>query len=197
MIKSLEDKPTRNPNFGRFFAFEKVKLKRDMLLWPNLVINLFENGIDNPCTHHLVLPTFLFADFLIEKNPGLKTDVKISLALLMYHTTQESQAQQNPLMIYKEMMHEQLMSNLSDDMHDMFSLKLPQTREEVFIQLAQGAAEDVDELHEVVELFQFDDWQQIELMDQGDFDELAIEAGGQNTKGKEAGADEDKGKNKA
>jgi len=106
MLKSLEDKPTSNPNFGRYFAFEKVKLKRDMLLWPNLVINLFEQGMDKPMTHHLVLPTFLYADFLIESHPEMVTDMKISLALLKYTNTLESQEILNPLMIYKETMHE-------------------------------------------------------------------------------------------
>jgi len=90
MQKSLEEKATRNPNFGRFFVFEKVKLKRDMLLWPNLVIKLYENGFNYAETHHLVLPTFLFADFLLESNPNAATDIKVSLSMLMNDVKDES-----------------------------------------------------------------------------------------------------------
>jgi len=68
-MKPAEDKPTRNPNFGRYFCFEKLKLKRDMILWPNLVIKVYENGLGYEATKHLVLPTFLFADFLKDRSP--------------------------------------------------------------------------------------------------------------------------------
>ena len=115
MIKAADDKPTHNPNFGRCLIFEKVKLKRDLLLWPNLVIKLYERGMNAPESHHLVLPTFLFADFLTDADEKLLTDVKISLALLMNTATDEAQAQNNPLMFYKDMMHGQLLS-MSDDL---------------------------------------------------------------------------------
>jgi len=123
-MKAADDKPTYNPNFGRSLTFEKVKLKRDLLLWPNLVIKVFERGIDSPESHHLVLPTFIFADFLIEANEKLLTDVKISLALLMNTASDEAQTQDNPLMFYKDMMHAQLLS-MSDDLQERFCLKLP------------------------------------------------------------------------
>lgn len=143
-MKSTEDKATRNPNFGRCFFFERVKLKRDMLLWPNLVIKLHEQGLDYPETHHLVLPTFLFADFLLEVSPRTSMDIKVSLATLMQNNNAESQRQENHLFKYLRTLQTQVGSvSVSENLHPMFSLKLEETRDEVFTQLASINPEEI------------------------------------------------------
>jgi len=108
-MTSGDDKPTRNPNFGRTFCFERVKLKRDMLLWPNLVVKVFERGFNYPETKHLVLPTFLFADFLKKTNhDSAMQQIQVSLAIFMNNLGVENQRQENPLRIFMNSLMEQL-----------------------------------------------------------------------------------------
>jgi hypothetical protein len=66
-MQAEDAKPNLNPNFGRYLCFDRIKLKRDMMLWPNLVIQLYEDGFEDTAQPlHVVLPTFLFADFMKE-----------------------------------------------------------------------------------------------------------------------------------
>lgn len=87
-----DDGKAHNPNFGRYLCFEKIKLKRDMLLWPNIVFQYYENGFeDTPQPQHLVLPTFLFCDFLKEQQEfQTMQDIKVSLGMLMENTCIEN-----------------------------------------------------------------------------------------------------------
>ena len=58
-------------------------------------------------------------------------DIKVSLATLMQNTNAESQRQENHLYKYLRTLQIQVNSN-SENLHPMFSLKLADTRDEVF-----------------------------------------------------------------
>lgn len=45
-MKSEIQKETRNPNFGKVICFSQILLQEDLLLWPHMIIKLYENGIE-------------------------------------------------------------------------------------------------------------------------------------------------------
>ena len=96
-----------------------------MLLWPNLVIEYYERGIEAAVspTSQLVLPSFLFTNFMPEY------EIKMSLAILMDNSTVENQRQINPLHFYGRQLHEQLNQTKKEDQHSLFSLRMPQMDE--------------------------------------------------------------------
>mgnify|MGYP001626741029 CR=1 FL=1 len=63
-----------------------------MMLWPSIVIQFYEKGFVNTKEPlFLVLPTFLFADFLLEQNNfTTMQDIKVSLGLMMNNTLTEN-----------------------------------------------------------------------------------------------------------
>lgn len=66
-----------------------------MLLWPNLVIKLHDNGLENEETNRIVLPTFLFAGTFMPEYL-----IKMSLAILLNNSREQNQTVRNPLQIY-------------------------------------------------------------------------------------------------
>ena len=68
----LEDSlDTKNPTFGKIITFEKIKLLREPLLWPQLVINVYDDGIIfgiGGCeTCFTTIPLFEYATDLLTK----------------------------------------------------------------------------------------------------------------------------------
>ena len=88
-------KLTRNPNFGKVLCFEKILLQEDMLLWPHLIIKVYESGFSYGYSSSLILPIFIFADsFMTER------DIKMSLAMFTNNNADDNQKQMDPLLTY-------------------------------------------------------------------------------------------------
>ena len=83
-----DDDCTMSPNFGRILPYHNLRLHKDEpLLWPFVVIKYYDQENSSTEKGRVVIPMFLYADYILDRKNFDERKFKLARAILLDNPT--------------------------------------------------------------------------------------------------------------